>query len=200
MKVTDIIFALICGKVVGFVLGDILRASGISIGIYYFLLLWIVLPVLALFCLWVASIIGRKLLFVYQGAKHLLVGAFATVIDLKVFEFLLFILSFLSIVIHPLLLKGASFLFSTSIKYWGNKYWTFGKHEKENWHREAFHFFLINFVGVFIDVGTFHFFTDTLGPQFGATPGAWLKVSVIAAAAVAAIWNFSGDKFLVFKK
>ncbi len=199
MKVTDIIFALICGKVVGFVLGDIIRELGISISIYYFLWLWVVLPVIALFCLWVASIIGRKLLFVYQGVKHLLVGAFATVVDLKLFELLLWALSFFAIAIHPLLSKGASFLFSTGIKYWGNKYWAFGKHENEDWHKELLQFFCITLVGLLIDVGAFYFLTNMV-PATTFSPALWTKLAVILAALAAALWNFLGYKFIVFKK
>jgi putative flippase GtrA len=199
MKVIDIIFALIAGKIISFLIGDVLKELGISIGLYYFLILWVAFPIIALICLWLASIIGRKLLFVYQGAKHLLVGAVATVADLKFFESLIWLVS-LAITINPILAKAASFLFSTAIKYWGNKYWAFGKPEKENWRKELFHFILITLVGLLLDVGIFYYFTMALGPQFALSAVLWTKVSVVMAAVIAALWNFLGYKFLVFKK
>ena len=182
MKVVDIIFALIAGRIIGFLVGDFLHEWGIETNAYGTLAIWVALPFFALLCLYLAHIIGRKFLFVFQAAKHLLVGAVATIFDLKLFEFLIWIFS-LVISLNPLIAKGISFLAATSLKYWGNKYWTFERHEKENWHKEALNFFLINLVGVLIDVGTFHFCTNVLGPQFGTTPGVWLKLSVIIAAA-----------------
>ena len=69
MKITDIIFALICGKVVGFVVADFLRELGIAVGFYESLILWLVFPLLALGGLWLCQLIGRKILFVFQAGK-----------------------------------------------------------------------------------------------------------------------------------
>ncbi len=132
-------------------------------------------------------------IIVFQAVKHLIVGAIATLFDLAVF-------TLLAIVFNPLLSKGISFLFSTAIKYWGNKYWAFAKPEKENWRKELFSFIIITLVGLLIDVGVFYYFTNMLGPQFLLSVALWTKVSVVMAAVVAALWNFLGYKFLVFKK
>lgn len=131
----------------------------------------------------------------FQAGKHILVGAFATVVDAKFFEFLLIIF-----IPFPLVSKGVSFFLSTLIKYSGNKYWTFQKHERENWHIEAGKFLLIMLIGLAIDVSVFHYLTNILGPQFSINSALWIKSSVVLSAIVAAIWNFTGDKFLVFKK
>src|SRR3989344_3516056 len=117
MKITDIIFALICGKVVGFVVADFLRELGIAVGFYGSLVLWLVFPLLALGGLWLCQLIGRKILFVLQAGKHLLVGAAATVFDLKFFEWLVWSFSFIATV-NPIAAKSMSFIFSTLIKYW----------------------------------------------------------------------------------
>lgn len=199
MKVIDIIFALVCGRIVGFLIGDFLQEWGIHLGLYYTLLLWILLPFLALFCLWVASVIGRKMLFVFQAAKHLLIGAAATVLDLKLFEGLALVLA---IVIPSswIVSKSISFLAATVVKYWGNKYWAFAKHEQEDLYKELLHFFFITLLGLLLDVGIFYYCTRIMGPQLGLTPVVWVKVSVILAALIAALWNFLGYKLLVFKK
>ncbi len=199
MKITDIIFALIAGRILGFLIGDFLREWGINIGLYWALLIWLVLPVVSLVCLWLTYKIGKKLLFIFQGAKHFLVGAVATVIDLKLFEFLLWIFS-AGIPLGTLASKSASFIISTFFKYWGNKYWAFQKHEKEDIHKEIIGFFSITLIGLAIDVMCFYYFARVIGPQFGFPEAIWIKFSVIFAALAAALWNFVGYKFFVFKK
>lgn len=202
MKVIDIIFALICGRVIGLLLGDFLQEWGIHLGWQYQLLIWVGLPFFALFCLWVFYHLGRKMLFFFQGAKFLLVGALATVIDLKFFEWSLWALTF-TMVVNPALsltFKGVSFLLATLIKFWGNKYWAFAKHEKDNMGKEAMYFFCITLIGLIIDVTAYYYFARVLGPQFELSAAIWLKLSVIMAALAAAVWNFLGYKFFVFKK
>jgi len=199
MRVTDAIFALIAGRFIGFVLDDFFSEWGITLPFYEVLVIWVILPFFALFCLWLAQLIGRRLLFVFQSAKHILVGGFATVIDLKVFEFLIWLFS-LVITINPLVAKSISFIIATLIKYVGNKFWTFQKHEKENITQEAFKFLFVMSIGLLIDISIFYYLSHVIGPQFLISQTIWVKISVLVAAVVAAIWNFLGDKFLVFKK
>lgn len=202
MKVIDIILALVFGRIIGFLVGDFLRGWGIHINLYWNLVIWLLFPLFSLFCLWLAYLIGKKFLFVFQGAKHLLVGAVATVIDLKVFEFLFWALSnslslngFLS-----LSAKTISFFVATFSKFWGNKYWSFQKHEKENMKKEIIQFFVVTLAGLAIDVALFYYFTKIMGAQFGVPNNIWIKFSVIFAGLASAAWNFIGYKFFVFKK
>ena len=199
MKVIDIIFALICGRIVAALAHDFLKGYGIEIG-YYKWLLYFALPIFSLACLWLAYLIGKKLLFVFQAAKYILIGIFVTIIDLKLFEFLVWIFSLSLTIINPVMSKGISFLISTYIKYWGNKHWTFEKPEKEGIRQEIFQFIIVTIIGLAIDVSSFFYFTKIMGPQLGAPTDVWIKLSVIFAALVAAIWNFLGYKFMVFKK
>lgn len=199
MKITDVIFALICGRVVAWIAHDFITGYGVEIGLYK-LLLDFLLPVLAVVCLWIAYKIGRKLLFVYQAAKHILVGVFATVVDLKFFELLTWLFSFVAVIISPVVSKAISFLISTSIKYWGNKHWAFGVNEENHVVKEFVQFLIITFVGLLLDISSFFYFTNILGPQFSTPEDLWVKLSVLFAAVVAAIWNFLGYKFIVFKK
>ena len=199
MKVIDIIFALICGRIAAWLAHDFLKGYGIEIGSYKWLL-YFALPIFSLACLWLAYLIGKKLLFVFQAAKYVLVGIFVTIVDLKLFEFLVWIFLLFLTAINPIISKGISFLISTYIKYWGNKHWTFEKPEKEGIRQEIFQFVIVTIIGLGIDVGSFFYFTKIMGPQLGATEDVWTKLSVIFAALVAAIWNFLGYKFMVFKK
>ncbi|MFI5206235.1 MAG: GtrA family protein [Candidatus Paceibacterales bacterium] len=199
MKIIDIIFALVCGKVVGFVVGDILKGFGVTLSLYEYIAVWLAFPLLALFGLWVCRLIGRKYLFVFQAGKHALVGAFATVVDLKLFELLIWAAGFFFF-LNPIIAKSISFIASTLIKYWGNKYWAFGKHEKEDIHKELISFFIITIIGLLLDVGAFWYLSKVVGVHFEVSTHTWTQLSVIFAAIVAALWNFVGYKFLVFKK
>lgn len=199
MKPLDIIFALICGRVIGFLVSDFLKTWGVSVGVAYQIIIWLILPFAALLCLWIAQSIGRRFLFVFQAGKHLLVGAAATVVDLKIFELIVWF-SGLFLMIGPLGAKSISFIFSTLLKYWGNKYWAFLQHEKEQMHLEMAKFFLITLAGLGIDLGAFYYATDVIGPRGSIPAVLWVKFSVIFAALAAAAWNFICYKFLVFKK
>jgi putative flippase GtrA len=186
------LLAVVCGLILAFLVSDFLGALE---DWKVILLIWIGLPLISWLCLWIAWLIGKKYQVAFQVAKHILVGAAATVIDLKLFEGLLVVLS-----LNPLAGKALSFLFSTAIKYIGNKHWAFEKHSREGWQKEMGIFFIITLIGLFIDVSVFYSATQVLGPQFAIPAVMWVKLSVLAAAAVAAIWNFLGYKFLVFKK
>lgn len=199
MKVTDIIFALVIGRFISFLLGDFLEEWGISLIPFEFWLLWIIIPLFSLFCLWLAYLIGRKFLFIYQAAKHLLVGTFVTIVDLKIFEFLVWFFGILTLV-NPLAAKAISFIVATLLKYLGNKYWAFQKHGREDLKREVAQFFYITLFTLVIDIGMFYYLTSSLGPQFGIPIAVWTKLSVILAGLSAATLNFLGYKFLVFKK
>jgi len=199
MKVIDIIFALVCGRVVAWIAADFLKGYGIEITVPYRLLLYYALPVFSLFCLWIAFLIGKKLLFIYQVAKFLLIGAFAAVVDIKIFQLSTWLFS-LSIIVSPLIPKATSFLIATLTKYWGNKHWAFEKHGKESIKKEVIQFFTITLVSLALDVASFYYLTKVLGPQFQAPVKVWTELSIILAALSAALWNFLGYKFIVFRK
>ncbi len=198
MKVVDILIALACGWLVNWIAFDFLKVSGYDFDFYRWLLGW-VLPALALLGLWISGLVGRKFPFLHQAAKFLLIGAGATVVDIKVFNFSVWIFSFLAIT-EIYTFKAASFLIATFVKYWGNKYWAFEKNGNDGIHKEVIQFFLITAIGLAIDVLAFYYFTKVLGPQFNAPAKVWQELSIIFAALAAAIWNFCGYKFFVFKK
>jgi putative flippase GtrA len=195
MKIIDAIFALFCGVIVAWLANDFLKGYDTGIGQYKWLL-YFILPIVSFLCLWLSYIIGKKLLFIFQVAKYFLVGVFVTIIDLKLFELLVWIFA----PINPIISKAISFLVSTYLKYLGNKNWTFEKLEKEGIKQEIFQFFIVTIVGLGIDVSSFFYFTKIIGPQLGTPENIWIKLSVIFSALVAAMWNFIGYKFMVFKK
>ena len=199
MKIVDVIFSLVCGWLVGWLAYGFLKDYGLDIGIWKWFLPT-TLAVFSLFCLWLADFIGRKFLFVFQAAKFVLIGIFATIIDLLFFELFVLIFSVAPFTISLLLPKTISFLIATFTKFWGNKYWAFKKHEKEDIKKEFVQFFAVTLLALLIDVSFFFYLTKISGPQFAISADLWIRLSVIMSALVSAIWSFCGYKFIVFKK
>lgn len=205
MKKIDVILALITGEGVAGLFIWLLKNSPnikipFNIQILYWLLL-IVFPILALFCLWLAYLIGKKYLFVYQLAKFLLIGAVFAIFDLIILNLLL---EYFGIkkqeTIKYMIFVGTSFVIATSAKYVADKYWAFEKKESKEMGKEFFKFFLITVVsgGIQIMVASFAF--SLITPLFGLTEIVGANVGKILGIAVASAWNFLGYKFIVFKK
>jgi putative flippase GtrA len=105
----------------------------------------------------------------------------------------------LFIIISPLFSKAISFIIATLTKYWANKHWAFEKHEKEG-IKEMAQFFIVTLIGLALDLLAFYYFIKIMGPQFQMPVKVWTELSIILAALAAALWNFLGYKFIVFKK
>ncbi|MCX6718374.1 MAG: GtrA family protein [Candidatus Staskawiczbacteria bacterium] len=201
MKRNDIIFAIICGLAVAWVGMDFLPKYG--------WMFFIILPILSVAGLLLCLPAGRqattgykKPLFLGQLGKFALAGAFADVVDIKVFQILFFLLPF------SLIIKSVSFLVATAIKYWANKHWAFGDGEIVGFLsrakkltiseiKEIGQFLLITLVGLAINVISFYYFSRM---KTGLSIKIWTEISIILSALVVALWNFLGYKFIVFKK
>lgn len=183
MKRNDIIFAIISGLSVSWITVDFFGKIG-----FIFL---IIFPLLSIAGLWATDLIGRKFLFAFQAGKFCLAGAFADVIDIKVFQLLFWLAPF------SLTFKTISFFFSTFVKYWVDKYWSFENQEKEHINKEIAVFFLVAIAGSLLNVSSFYFFSK-INP--GMPLNLWVELSIILAAIVSGLWNFLGYKFIVFKK
>lgn len=190
MRKIDFVFAVLGGWGVAWVAAEFLKGYG--------LVLALGLPIFAIFALWVSFLIGRKLLFVFQVAKFLLIGILATLVDLGIFKLLDSLLPGLRF--GGLIFKGVSFLVATFAKYWGNKFWAFEKNEKTGMGKEITQFYAVTALGLAVDVGIFSVIVNVVGPQFGLPLDTWKTVGVLAAAIVVSVWNFIGYKFIVFRK
>ena len=198
MKKVDIVLALIIGEVIAWFFYGILKNLGIEIK-FLWLILAILLPILALIGLWVAWFLGKKFLWIFQAAKFFLVGVVATLVDLGVLN-LLMLGSGIATGLYFSIFKGTSFIVATCSKYLGDKFWAFEKMEKVGMRKEFGQFFAVTLVGLVINVGAASLVVNLLGSQFGMSEKLWANVGGIIAAFAAAIWNFLGYKFIVFKK
>lgn len=208
MKRFDIILSLVIGAITGCFFYFLTMDSGIDFFSRIKHLFWILVvsfSVLSPLGLWICFLIGKKFLWVFQAGKFFLLGVMATLTDIIVFKF--FLNLFFDFAVFNLktewlrnISKGISFLIVTFVKYWGNKFWTFGKTERNEMKKEITQFFIITAIGLAINVTVFSFGANTIGPQFEIPVKVWESVWVIIAAFASFSWNFLGSKFIVFKK
>ena len=204
MKKIDIVLAILTGLQLAILTCGLIKSSGVE-DFYgldastFSMILIISLPILATVGLWVCSLIGEEFEFIYQIAKFFLIGVLATLFDLSVLNFLMWIFGRATGLFFSIF-KGISFLAATIAKYWGNKIWAFEKKETEEVGREVGLFFAITLVSLGINVGIASFLVNISGPQFGLSTEIWANVAAIIAAIAGATWNFLGYKFIVFKE
>jgi putative flippase GtrA len=183
MSKKDIIFATICGLSVAWVAVDFLGSKG--------WIFFIILPILSISGLYITELVGKRFLFIHQVGKFALGGAFVSVVDIKVFQLIFWLLPF------SLTVKAISFIIATLVKYWGDKHWTFEKPEKQDIGKELAKFFMVATTGLLINVVSFYIFGKI---DNGLSDILWMEASIIFASLVVASWNFIGYKFIVFKR
>lgn len=170
--------------------------------IFSFLPVWVLpiaFPILAIVCLWIAYLIGRKIKVIWQIAKYLLTGVYATLIDLVILGILTVVFN-TEIALINVGFKCVSFVTATTAKYFGNKYWAFDERNKERTTTEFATFFLVTFVGLAINAAVFYFVAYKIGVQYDLSFQTWKNISAIIAAFISFAWNFIGYKFIVFKQ
>ena len=194
MRKIDIIIALIIGELTAlyfaFLFKDIYR------GVWFLI---VIFPILSIVCLWIAHLIGKKFLFIFQGAKFLLIGALGALIDLGVLNILIWISGISSGLLFPIF-KTISFIVANCSKYFGHKFWVFEKKEIIGAKKEFGRFFLVSLGGLIINVTVASLIVNLIEPQFGFSETIWANVGGMIAALATIAWNFLGYKFLVFKK
>lgn len=89
----------------------------------------------------------------HEVAKFGVIGAFAFVIDVGLFNLLRFAGGEGPMYDKPLTAKVVSVAVATTFAYFGNRYWTFRHRGRTSFHREYLLFFVLNGVGMAISVG-----------------------------------------------
>ena len=89
----------------------------------------------------------------HEVAKFGVVGLFAFVIDVGLFNLLRFAGGQGPMYDKPLTAKVVSVAVATTFAYFGNRYWTFRHRGRTSFHREYLLFFVLNGVGMAISVG-----------------------------------------------
>ena len=103
----------------------------------------------------------------HEVAKFGVVGAFAFVIDVGLFNLLRFAGGEGPMYDKPLTAKVVSVAVATTFAYFGNRYWTFRHRGRTSFGREYVLFFVLNGVGMAISVGCLwisHYVFNFRGP------------------------------------
>tara|TARA_Y100000310_G_C20670673_1_gene810096 strand:+ start:588 stop:1181 length:594 start_codon:yes stop_codon:yes gene_type:complete len=197
MKKSDIVIGLVVGEITAWYFFILLRkVEAVSSFLWT---LPIIFPILTVICLWIAFLIGKRFLFIFQLAKFLLVGVLATIVDLGILGLSVMITGITGGVGYAVM-KGVSFIVATVAKYSGDKIWAFEQKDTSETGKEFSKFFLVTLIGLVINITIASLVVDYVGPQFGLSDELWANVGGIAAAFGTVLWNFLGYKFLVFKK
>ncbi len=198
MKKIDVVLSLVAGEGVALLFCWLLKSSQSNI-LFLYWLLPVLFPLLSLFCLWIAYLIGKKFIFVFQLAKFVLIGALFAVFDLAILNVLM---EFFSATqgMKYLIFVTISFVITTAVKYVADKHWAFEKSGKEKIGSELSLFFIITLISAGIQIGLAHIIVNVIGPSFGINLLVWGNIGKIGGIAVASAWNFIGYKFFVFKK
>jgi putative flippase GtrA len=205
MKKLDFILSAVIGEAVAWYflltfkeLGSLAAKFGMGTTLLY-IILPISFPILAIIAIWIANLLGKKFLFIFQLIKFFLVGALVTLIDLGLLKVLM---SLTDIYAGPWYkaLKATSATIAFTIKFLPARIWVFEKTGKEKQAQELVGFLIVSFIGIGINMLAADFIVNVIKPQMGFSIESWGSIGGIGAAFISLIWNFLASKFLVFKK
>ncbi len=208
---TDLISALIIGEMVAWLAFTILKTLEFDTVIYQTmidflgwkihlgLLLAVIVPIAAAICLYIASLLGKKVPVIFQAGKFATVGISNTLIDWGVLNLQILLFGITAGFFYPVF-KGVSFLIAIINSFLWNKFWTFKKRETEKTGTEFLQFLIVSGIGLGINVGIASFVVNIIGPQAEISPKIWATVGALIATMFSMVWNFLGYKFIVFKK
>ncbi|MBD3282629.1 MAG: hypothetical protein GF387_03440 [Candidatus Portnoybacteria bacterium] len=197
MKKSDIIASLILGLIVGIFSIFILKSLGVTIIPLWSLL--IILPVLALIGIYIAYLIGKKLIIIFQFAKFAAVGFANTAVDFGILNLLMWATSTYE-GSKILLLNSISFLIAVIHSYAWNKFWTFRAGKRGDMTSQFLQFLVVTIIGLLINGSIVYLITTYTAPMFGLSMQLWANIAKVVATVFSLIWNFVGYKFIVFKK
>lgn len=196
MKKSDIVAVVVLGEILAVFLNFVLKGLEIVFP-YPIWILFAALPILALIAVYIAYLIGKKFLIVFQFAKYATVGLANTAVDFGVLNLLMWSTGIYSGK-NLFWLNSISFLVAVIHSYVWNKLWTFKAKEKTDAAKQFLQFLVVSIIGVLINSGIVYIITTWVNPMTGKE--AWANLAKLAATIISLLWNFIGYKFIVFKK
>lgn len=159
----------------------------------------LVLLVLPLAGIFVARLVGKKAISLYQFIKFAETGGLNTFVDLGVLNFLILITGFTAGLYYSIF-KATSFVAAVLNSYFWNKHWVFeSKAKGKSEEKEFAKFVLVSIGGFIINVAVASLIValakdSTQGPKIIANVAAAIAFILTMA------WNFLGYKVVVFVK
>jgi putative flippase GtrA len=194
----DLFFAAINGAFIGILAPFIFTNLAIKLPVPIVLFV----PLLALLAaLGVAAgyLLSKIRGFFFQLSKFGLIGVTNTVIDLGIYNLLIF-MSDVSSGYLIAVFKSFSVLAAIVNSYIWNKFWSFEKKEVSNFGEEFTQFLLVSLVGLLLNVGITALVVNVIGAPAGMAEKTWANIGGLTASILVLTWNFIGYKFFVFKK
>jgi putative flippase GtrA len=146
----------------------------------------------------IAKVIFKSIKFLFQLAKFAETGVLNTLIDMGIYNGLIWLTGITSGA-FMIPLNIFSFSCATGNSYFWNKHWTFEKNDKAK-GKEFIEFFIVTMIGMGINTLIVFLGTTFFSPMMGLSAAAWANLIKIGATMFSMIWNFAGYKFIVFKK
>lgn len=212
----DLLVSLIIGEILAW-LFLILAKGVLPIELYqktqsFLKMLLIFLPLVCAVCLYLAYLINKKIIFVYQVAKFVLVGGLNTFLDLGILTLLIILFQdyfsksqddallriFSVTVVYYSLYKAISFVIAVANSYLWNKFWTFVRKTKEKIAAEFIQFLVVSFLGFLVNVGIASVMNYLLNPLIIFSAAQRGILAAVVATIFAMTWNFLGYRFIVF--
>ncbi len=197
MQKKDLVSVIILGEIIALFMFFILLSTGY--GAWSLIVLFAILPLLAIIGFYVAKLIGKKFLIVFQFAKYALVGLANTAVDFGVLNLLAWVTGKYEGSIVGLI-NIISFAVAVVHSYFWNKFWTFENKKKVNTVIQFIQFIVVSIIGMLINTAIVYIMSTLVQPACGLGPRAWLNMAKIIATVVSLIWNFIGYKLIVFKE
>ncbi len=204
----DYLLGLAAGLIIGLILLPILQTAKPSLYLSLRFVLVPIVVILTLLSLVVASWLSRRLSFVWQLAKFVVIGGMNTLVDIGILALLGLV--FLnpstpwfsiagSVIAYYSLYKAVSFIIANVNSYFWNKYWTFHTESSQKTGSEFTAFFAVSIIGFIINIiVASSVFALSAAASF--TSGQWGLIAAAAGSVAGLAWNFVGYKFFVFKK
>jgi len=98
-----------------------------------------------------------------------------------------------------ILLNVIAFSVAVINSYFWNKYWTFKDRDSVD-AKEFSQFIVVTLIGLAINSSIVYGVTTFIDPMFGLDKKLWANLAKLMATGLSMIWNFTGYKFVVFKK
>ncbi|MDO8558117.1 MAG: GtrA family protein [bacterium] len=198
LKLSDTIAILVIGELFAWLLMVVRKGAELAVPQAIMYSLPIVMPLVALGCLWVMAILGRRRPTLFQLGKYAAIGFFNTALDFAIFNSLVLLTNIEPRGARAGLLTTISFTIAVINSYLWNKYWTFRSKGPARVGEFA-QFVVVALVGLVLVSGFLTVMTKFIEPPYGLNIRQWANAVKVMSIFISLAWNFSGYKFIVFR-
>jgi putative flippase GtrA len=201
----DYEYALIIGVIIGVALlptvGNLKVLEKLNVGSaqnYFYAGIILGMPLVALAGIFIARILVHRFTVLWQFAKFGLIGVSNTAINFGILNFCIH-LTGVTKGFGLAMFSALAFLLALINSYIWNSHWSF-QNTNQRTPQEFMQFFAVTLGGLIINSLIIYIVTKFIAPLGGTSAVEWANVANLVATLVVMFWNFTGFKFIVFKK